>query len=31
MSELLEHEGVKRVVAALEAAGHPTDVLTLKE
>jgi prolyl-tRNA editing enzyme YbaK/EbsC (Cys-tRNA(Pro) deacylase) len=31
MSELLEHEGVKRVRAALAAAGHPTDVLTLKE
>ena len=31
MSDLLEHEGVKRVRAALAAAKHPTDVLTLKE
>ena len=31
MNDLLEHEGVKRVRAALAAAQHPTDVLTLKE
>jgi prolyl-tRNA editing enzyme YbaK/EbsC (Cys-tRNA(Pro) deacylase) len=31
MSDLLEHEGVKRVRAALDAAKHPTDVLTLKD
>lgn len=31
MNDLLEHEGVKRVRAALDAAKHPTDVLTLKE
>ena len=31
MNDLLEHEGVKRVRAALAAAKHPTDVLTLKE
>ncbi|MEK7244948.1 MAG: YbaK/EbsC family protein, partial [Pseudomonadota bacterium] len=31
MSDLLEHEGVKRVREALAAARHPTDVLTLKD
>lgn len=31
MSDLLEDEGVKRVRAALAAAKHPADVLTLKE
>lgn len=31
MSNLLEHEGVKRVVTALAAAKHPTDVLALKD
>lgn len=31
MSDLLEHEGVARVRAALDAAKHPTDILTLKE
>jgi prolyl-tRNA editing enzyme YbaK/EbsC (Cys-tRNA(Pro) deacylase) len=30
MSDLLEDAGVKRVVAALVAARHPSDVLTLK-
>jgi len=31
MTDLLEHDGVKRVREALSAAGHPTDILTLKD